>query len=90
MLTFMEFFLLKFAGMTWFDAINHAMSTMSTGGFSTKSASLAHWNDTPIVQYIVMTFMVIAGTNFVLTYFALKGKIKKVIEFLNVRLINNN
>ena len=80
MLTFMEFFLLKFAGMTWFDAINHAMSTMSTGGFSTKSASLAHWNDTPIVQYIVMTFMVIAGTNFVLTYFALKGKIKKVIE----------
>jgi len=79
-LTFAEFFLLKFAGMTWFDAINHAMSTMSTGGFSTKNASLAHWNDTPIVQYIVITFMVIAGTNFILTYFALKGKIKKVIE----------
>jgi trk system potassium uptake protein TrkH len=79
-LTFAEFFLLKFAGMTWFDAINHAMSTMSTGGFSTKNASLAHWNGTPIVQYIVITFMIIAGTNFVLTYFALKGKLKKVIE----------
>lgn len=79
-LTFAEFFLLKFAGMTWFDAINHAMSTMSTGGFSTKNASVAHWNDTPIVQYIVITFMLIAGTNFVLTYFALKGRIKKVID----------
>lgn len=80
MLTFVEFFLLKFAGMTWFDAINHAMSTMSTGGFSTKNTSLAHWNDTPLVQYIVITFMLIAGTNFILTYFALKGKFKKVIE----------
>ena len=79
-LTFVEFFLLKFAGMSWFDAINHAMSTMSTGGFSTKNASLAAWNDTPLVQYIVITFMIIAGTNFVLTYFAIKGKFKKVIE----------
>lgn len=78
-LTFAEFFLLKFAGMTWFDAINHAMATVSTGGFSTKNASLAHWNHLPLVQYIVIAFMIIAGTNFVLTYFALKGKIRKVI-----------
>lgn len=79
-LTFVEFFLLKFAGMGWFDAINHAMSTMSTGGFSTKNASIAAWNDTPVVQYIIITFMIIAGTNFVLTYFAIKGKFRKVIE----------
>ncbi len=79
-LTFAEFFLLKIAGMSWFDAINHAMATVSTGGFSTKNASLAHWNHIPLVQYIVITFMLIAGTNFVLTYFALKGKIKKVIQ----------
>ncbi len=79
-LTFTEFFLLKFAGMTWFDAINHAMTTMSTGGFSTKSASLAHWNGTPVVQYIITAFMIIAGTNFILTYFALKGKIRKVFN----------
>ena len=79
-LTFVEFFLLKFAGMTWFDAINHAMSTMSTGGFSTKNASVAHWNDTPIIQYIIATFMLIAGTNFVLTYFALKGKVRKAFQ----------
>jgi trk system potassium uptake protein TrkH len=79
-LTFTEFLLLKIAGMTWFDAINHAMATVSTGGFSTKNASVAHWNGTPAIQYIIMLFMFIAGTNFVLTYFALKGKIQKVIK----------
>ena len=66
--------------MTWFDAINHAMATMSTGGFSTKNASLAHYNGMPMVQYIVIAFMFIAGTNFVLTYFALKGRGSKNIS----------
>ena len=80
LLTLLEFFLLKIAGMSWFDAINHAMSTMSTGGFSTKNASIAHWNGTPVIQYIIMFFMFVAGTNFVLTYFALKGKVSKVIR----------
>ncbi|TVZ56960.1 trk system potassium uptake protein TrkH [Lutibacter sp. Hel_I_33_5] len=79
-LTFAEFFLLKLAGMTWFDAINHAMATVSTGGFSTKNSSLAFYNGLPFVQYIVIFFMLVAGTNFVLTYFALKGKVKKMIE----------
>ncbi|WP_456421560.1 TrkH family potassium uptake protein [Lutibacter sp.] len=80
LLTFTEFFLLKIAGMTWFDAINHAMATLSTGGFSTKNASIAHWNGTPVIQYIITIFMFIAGANFVLTYFALKGKIRKVFQ----------
>ena len=80
LLTAVEFLLLKVAGMTWFDAINHAMATVSTGGFSTKNASVAHWNDTPLIQYIIIFFMFIAGTNFVLTYFALKGKVRKVIQ----------
>ncbi len=80
LLTFTQFFLLKVAGMTWFDAINHAMATMSTGGFSTKNNSVAFYNSMPWVQYIIIVFMFIAGTNFVLTYFALKGKIKKIFE----------
>ena len=79
-LTLVQFLLLKLAGMTWFDAINHAMATMSTGGFSTKNASVAHYNHLPIVQYIITIFMLIAGTNFVLTYFALKGKVRKVFQ----------
>ena len=79
-LTFLEFFLLKAAGMTWFDAINHAMSTVSTGGFSTKNSSIAFYNNIPVIQYIITFFMLIAGTNFVLTYFALKGKVQKVFN----------
>ncbi|WP_075342551.1 TrkH family potassium uptake protein [Tenacibaculum agarivorans] len=79
-LTITQFLLLKVAGMTWYDAINHAMATVSTGGFSTKNASVAYWNGMPLVQYIIIFFMFIAGTNFVLTYFALKGKIRKVIQ----------
>jgi trk system potassium uptake protein TrkH len=66
--------------MTWFDAINHAMATVSTGGFSTKNNSIAFYNNMPLVQYIIIFFMLIAGTNFVLTYFALKGKVQKMFQ----------
>ncbi|MFK5879053.1 MAG: potassium transporter TrkG [Flavobacteriaceae bacterium] len=79
-LTMAEFLLLKIAGMTWFDAINHAMATLSTGGFSTKNASVAYWNGLPLVQYIITFFMFIAGTNFILTYFAFKGRFKKILQ----------
>lgn len=75
-----ETILLKVAGMSFFDAINHSMCTLSTGGFSTKNASLAHWNSQPIIQYIVMIFMFLAGTNFVLSYFAFKGRVQKIIK----------
>lgn len=76
-LTLIEAILLKFAGMGYFDAINHAMSTLSTGGFSTKNASIAYWNNQPLIQYIIAFFMFIAGTNFVLSYLAVKGKFSK-------------
>jgi trk system potassium uptake protein TrkH len=76
-LTLTEAVLLKFAGMGYFDAINHAMSTLSTGGFSTKNASIAFWNDQPLIQYIIAIFMFIAGTNFVLSYYAVKGNFTK-------------
>jgi trk system potassium uptake protein TrkH len=75
-----ETILLQVAGMSFFDAINHSMATLSTGGFSTKNASMAYWNNQPIVQYIVIVFMFLAGTNFVLSYFAFKGKVKKILH----------
>jgi len=78
--TVLETLLLKFAGMSFFDAINHALATMSTGGFSTKNASLAYWNDSPIIQYIIIIFMFLAGSNFVLSYFALTGRVKRVFQ----------
>ena len=74
-----ETILLKVAGMSFFDAINHSMCTLSTGGFSTKNASVAYWNDKPLIQYIIIFFMFLAGTNFVLSYYAFKGKVSKII-----------
>jgi len=78
--TLAETLLLKIAGMSLFDAANHALSTLSTGGFSTKNASIAHWNDQPLIQYIIILFMFLAGMNFVLSYFAFKGKVQKVLR----------
>jgi trk system potassium uptake protein TrkH len=78
--TLIQAVLLKFAGMNWFDAINHAMSTLSTGGFSTKNASLAYWNNMPIIHYITIFFMILAGINFILNYYLLKFDFKKIFE----------
>ncbi|WP_375238244.1 TrkH family potassium uptake protein [Aurantibacter sp.] len=75
-----ETLLLKLAGMSFFDAINHAMCTLSTGGFSTKNASVAFWNDNPLIQYIIIFFMFLAGTNFVLSYYMFKGKFSNIIK----------
>lgn len=75
-----ETLLLNIAGMSFFDAINHAMCTLSTGGFSTKNASVAYWNHQPIIQYIICLFMFLAGSNFVLSYFAFKGKFQKILH----------
>ncbi len=75
-----ETLLLSVSGMSFFDAINHSLCTLSTGGFSTKNASVAHWNGDPIIQYIIILFMFLAGTNFVLSYFAFKGKVQKAIQ----------
>jgi len=78
--TLAETVLLKVAGMSFFDAINHSLSTLSTGGFSTKNASVAFWNDRPLIQYIIMFFMFLAGSNFVLSYFAFKGRFSKIFK----------
>lgn len=81
-----ETVLLQAAGMSFFDAINHSMCTLSTGGFSTKNASVAYWNGQPIIQYIIILFMFLAGTNFVLSYFAFKGKVQKIFGDEEFRL----
>ena len=78
--TLAETLLLKLAGMSFFDAINHSLATLSTGGFSTKNLSLAYWNDQPLIQYIVILFMFLAGSNFVLSYFAFKGKVQRILK----------
>jgi trk system potassium uptake protein TrkH len=63
-------------GMSFYDAVNHALTTMATGGFSTKNDSMAYFP--PIIQYTAIFFMFLAGTNFTIIYFGLKGKFNKV------------
>ncbi len=70
--------LLLWAGeMGLYDAVCHSLTTMATGGFSTKQASIAYWSS-PYIQYVVTLFMFLAGTNFTLTYFAMHGQFRKV------------
>ena len=78
--TLLETVLLKLAGMSFFDAINHALSTLSTGGFSTKNLSVAYWNANPWIEYIIIVFMFLAGTNFVMSYLAFTGRVQKVLK----------
>lgn len=69
--------ILYFEGMTGFDALNHGLTTMATGGFSTKNASIAFYNS-PLIQYTICLFMLLAGTNYAVIYFGLKGKFRNV------------
>ena len=77
--TLLETLLLWLGDMNLFDAINHSFTTMATGGYSTKQASIAYW-DSPYIHYIIGFFMIIAGTNFTLSYFALHLNFKKVLR----------
>jgi trk system potassium uptake protein TrkH len=72
-ISLVEAVLLKIAGMDWFDAFCHTFGTMATGGFSTKNASIGHYNSA-LIDYIIVIFMIIAGMNFTLHYRALRGK----------------
>lgn len=76
--TLLQTFLLKLGGMSLFDALNHAFSTMATGGFSTKNDSVAGFS--PYIQYVIIFFMILAGTSFSLHYFALKGQLDKLYK----------
>jgi trk system potassium uptake protein TrkH len=74
--TVVETILLMLGGMNLFDALCHTFGTVATGGFSTNSASIAAFS--PYIQYVIIIFMVLAGTNFTLHYLALHGQLRKV------------
>ncbi|MDR1342757.1 MAG: TrkH family potassium uptake protein [Prevotellaceae bacterium] len=71
--------LLWIAGMSLFDAVNHALSTVATGGFSTRNDSIMHY-DSPLIEGILMVFMVISSINFGLLYVAI---VKRFTPLLN-------
>ncbi len=63
-LTLLDTLLLKWFGMHWFDAVNHAFSTISTGGFSTKNSSLGYFASNDGIIWITTLFMMLSGVNF--------------------------
>lgn len=81
-LTALEIIILKALGVSLFDAINHTFTTLSTGGFSTHTESIAYFRD-PAIEFAIFIFMVLGGTNFVLIYLMLIGKPKffRDVEF---------
>ena len=78
-LTVAEMGCLYASGMSAFDAINHGLTTMATGGFSTKNAGIASFSS-PLIHYILIFFMFLAGTNFTMLYFIFHGNAKKVLK----------
>jgi len=82
--TIAEIIMLKIAGMDWFDAVCHSFTTMPSGGFSTKNASIGSYDNVGI-HYIIIFFMFITGVNFSLHFRAITGDIKSYFrnsEFL--------
>lgn len=66
--------LLSLAGMPLFDALCHAMSTVSTAGFSTHDASIGHYGST-VIELVVIVFMLLGGMTFVLLVRVARGSV---------------
>jgi trk system potassium uptake protein TrkH len=73
--TFVEAGLLMLGGMSLFDALCHSFGTLATGGYSTKNASVGAYGSA-YIDWVVIFFMLVAGTNFSLHYRFLKGDFK--------------
>jgi trk system potassium uptake protein TrkH len=78
-LTLAEALLLIIGKMPLFDAVCHSLSTLSTGGFSTRNNGIAAFSS-PYVRAVITLFMFFAGTNAALFYFALKGNFRKIVR----------
>jgi trk system potassium uptake protein TrkH len=77
-LTILQTLLLAAGGMGWFDATIHAFSTMATGGFSSRNASIAAYNS-PWIDWVCTVFMILAGLNFTLFFQLLRGKYRNIL-----------
>jgi trk system potassium uptake protein TrkH len=83
--TFLEFLLLWIhPSMDWFEALNHAFSTMATGGFSTKNTSIEAFNSS-YIDWVIIIFMFIAGINFAMHFRLLRGDIRSFFSNREIR-----
>ncbi len=82
--TILETLLLSLAGMGTFDALCHTFSTIGTGGFSTRNASIGSFG-LPSAEWICSAFMLLASVNFALYYHVLRGRFGKVVHDSELR-----
>ncbi len=76
---------LAVAGMSWFDAVNHSLCALSTGGFSTRMASIGAWNSVSI-EAVIIALMILGNLNFLTSYTLLHGRFRAVARNGEVRL----
>jgi trk system potassium uptake protein TrkH len=84
-LTLTETILLWLGGMPLFDSLCHSFTSLGTGGFSTKQASIEYYTN-PYIHYVIILFMFMGASNFALWYFALKFDFKRVFKNEEFRL----
>lgn len=77
---------LRIAGMSLFDAVNHAFCAVSTGGFSTRAASLGFWDSAP-VEAVIIALMILGNLNFLSAYMLFSGKIKTFFRNAETKLM---
>lgn len=75
---------LKYAGMTWFDAVTHAMTSCGTCGFSTKNSSIAFWNN-PWIEVILIVAMTLSAIHFGILYATITGRKNNIFRSEVVR-----
>jgi trk system potassium uptake protein TrkH len=77
---------LRIAGMGWFDAVNHALAAVSTGGFSTRAESIGAWDD-PGIEVVTIVLMLLGTLNFLSAWALFRGKVRAFLRNGEVRLI---
>ncbi len=68
---------LRAVHMEWFDALNHSLTAVSTGGFSTRPQSIGYWNS-PSVEAVIIVLMLLGATNFLTSYLLLKRRFELI------------
>jgi trk system potassium uptake protein TrkH len=81
--TIAEILILKFLGLSAFDAITHSFTTLSTGGFSSYDASIGFFKDAGYqyyraIEYVIILFMAAGGINFLVHYKVLTGEVEEL------------
>jgi trk system potassium uptake protein len=75
---------LRLCGMSWFDAVCHTFTTLSTGGFSTLDASVGGYPST-LIHVVIIVFMILGGVNFALYHQLLQGRWRRVLRDRELR-----